>query len=110
MIIRTKQQIVLSPTLRDQKRKRRERGMQWGARNGVFYFLERERARESHFSLDLRAIRPSDFFGARRKAVLRGEGNAWAPVYWSFDKLREVGVLSYLFYPLFKCFVMLVLV
>ena len=54
------------------------------------------REREGHFSLDFRAIRPSEFFGARRKVVLRGEGNAWAPVLESFDKLREVGVLSYL--------------
>ena len=30
---------------------------------------------------------------------------AWTPKSWSLDKLREVGVLSYLFYPLFKCFV-----
>ena len=71
-------------------------------------FLERER--ESTFSLGFRSIGPSVFDRARRKVVLRGEGNAWAPVSWSFDKLREVGVLSYLFYPLFKCFVMLVLV
>ena len=48
------------------------------------------------FSLEFREIRPSEFFGARRKAVLRGEGNAWAPVSWSFDKLREIGVSSYL--------------
>ena len=27
--------------------------------------------RESHFSLKYRAIRPSEFFGARRKVVLR---------------------------------------
>ena len=27
----------------------------------------------------------------------------WAPVLGVFDKLREIGVLSYLFYPLFKC-------
>ena len=39
-----------------------------------------------------------------------GEDYAWAPVLGSFDKLREVGVLSYLFYPLFKCFVMLELI
>ena len=58
-----------------------------------------------NFSLRFRAIGPSDSFGARRKVVLRGEGNAWAPVSWSFDKLREVGVLSYLSYTLFKCFV-----
>ena len=58
-----------------------------------------------NFSLRSRAIGPLDSFGARRKAVLRGEGNAWALVSWSFDKLREVGVLSYLSYTLFKCFV-----
>ena len=63
-----------------------------------------------NFSLRSWAIRPSDFFGPRRKVVLRGEGKAWAPISWSFEKLCEVGVLSYLFYPLFKCFVMLVLV
>ena len=28
---------------------------------------------KSHFSLDLRAIRPSEFVGTRRKAVLRDE-------------------------------------
>ena len=63
-----------------------------------------------NFSLRSRAIGSSDFFGPRRKVALRGEDYVWAPVWGSFDKLREVGVLSYLFYPLFKCFVMLVLV
>ena len=29
--------------------------------------------------------------------------HTWAPVSGVFDKLREVGVLSYLSYPLFKC-------
>ena len=29
----------------------------------------------------------------------------WVPVLGSFDKIREVGVLSYLSYSLFKCFV-----
>ena len=57
------------------------------------------------FSLRSRAIGQSNFDGARRKVVLRGEGNAWAPVLRSFDKLREVWVLSYLSYTLFKCFV-----
>ena len=64
-------------------------------------FLERR----SNFSLRSRAIGPSDFFGARMKAVLRGEDNTWTPVLGSFNKLREVGVLSYLFYSWFKCFV-----
>ena len=63
------------------------------------------RERVCNFSLRSRTIGPSDFFGPRRKVVLRGEGNAWAPVSWSFYKLYEVGVLSYLLYLLFKYFV-----
>ena len=49
-----------------------------------------------HFSLRSRAIGLLDFNGAKRKVVLRGEDNVWALVSWSFDKLREVRVLSYL--------------
>ena len=64
----------------------------------------------SNFFLRSRAIGPSDFFGPRSKAVLRSKGFAWVPVLGSFNKLCEVGVLSYLFYLLFKCFVMFVLV
>ena len=45
-------------------------------------------------------IRPSEFFGTRRKVALRGEAYAWAPVLRSFDKLREVGVSSYLSFTL----------
>ena len=52
--------------------------------------------RECDFSLRLRAIRPSEFVGTRRKVALRSEAYAWAPVLKSFDKLREVGVSSYL--------------
>ena len=37
--------------------------------------------------------------------VLRSVSFAWVPVLRSFDKLREVVVLSYLFYSLFKSFV-----
>ena len=57
-----------------------------------FYFRERV----CNFSLRFRAIGPLEFFGPRRKAVLRREGFAWVTVLESFDKLREVGVLSYL--------------
>ena len=64
------------------------------AENGVF------RVRERDFSLDSRAIRPLKFFGARRKVVLRDEVYAWDPVLEVFDKLREVGVLSYLSFTL----------
>ena len=52
--------------------------------------------RVSTFSLRSRLIRSSDFFGARRKVALRSEAYAWALVLGSLDKLREVGVLSYL--------------
>ena len=54
------------------------------------------RERESGFSLRSRLIGPSDFFGPRSKVVLRIEGFTWVPFLGSFDKLREVGVLSYL--------------
>ena len=37
--------------------------------------------------------------------VLRREGFTWVPVLRIFNKLHEVGVLSYLSYTLFKCFV-----
>ena len=60
----------------------------------AFFFIFREIERD--FPLRFRAIGPSEFFGARRKVVLRGEDNAWTPVLRSFDKLREVGVLFYL--------------
>ena len=52
--------------------------------------------RECGFSLELRAIRLSEFFGIRRKVALRGEAYAWAPILRSLDKLREVGISSYL--------------
>ena len=63
------------------------------------------RERGSDFSLRSRAIGQSDFFGPRRKVALHCEDYAWTPILRSFNKIREVGVLSYLFYPLFKCFV-----
>ena len=52
--------------------------------------------RTSDFSLEIRAIRPTEVFGTRRKAALRGEGFAWVPDLGSFLKLREVGVSPYL--------------
>ena len=36
------------------------------------------------------------FVGAEGKVDLRDESYAWTPKSWSFDKRREVGVLSYL--------------
>ena len=73
-----------------------ERNMQ---RLGFLFSSERV----TDFSLRSRAIGPSDFFGPRSKAVLRSEGFAWVPMLGNFNKLREVGVLSYLSYTLFKC-------
>ena len=58
------------------------------------------RERESHFSLDFREIRPSELVGTRSKAALRIETYAWAPVLGVFDKIREVGDLSYLGFTL----------
>ena len=68
-------------------------------------FLDFFSERGSDFSLRSRAIGPSDFFGSRSKAVLCSKGFTWVPVLRSFDKLREVGVLSYLLYLLFKSFI-----
>ena len=57
--------------------------------------------RVSCFSLDFWAIRPSKFFGAKRKDALRIEAYAWTSVLGVFDKLREVGDLSYLGFTLY---------
>ena len=59
------------------------------------------RERMTSFSLDLREIRSSEVFGARRKAALHDETYAWAPDLRSFDKLREVGVSPYLGFILY---------
>ena len=54
----------------------------------------------SSFSLDFREIQPSGFVKTRSKAALRIEAYAWALVLRSFDKISEVGVLSYLSFTL----------
>ena len=88
-----------------------ERPKQAANRNGCSGYGRSDfRERMTSFSLDFREIRSSEFVETRRKVVLCHEGNAWAPVLRSFDKLREVVVSSYLFYTLFKCFVMFELV
>ena len=61
---------------------------------GFYSFSERV----CDFSLRFWEIGLSDSFGARRKVALRSEAYAWAPILRSFDKIREVGALSYLFY------------
>ena len=83
-----------SPTLK--KEKENVKGKKRDVVTMDFWFLERV----SNFSLGLRTIRPSEFFGARRKTVLRGEGNAWTPVLRTFNKLHEVVVSSYVSFTL----------
>ena len=69
----TKTQIVLHlPHLKSQKRDLKKEKLQWPKMVGV-------REKVSTFSLDLRQIQPLAVFGARRKNVLRGVGNAWTP-------------------------------
>ena len=63
--------------------------------------------RRSNFSLEIRAIRPSAVFGARRRTALRGEGFAWVPDLGSFFKLLEVGFSPYLsFIPILSVLLM----
>ena len=57
--------------------------------------------RVSNFSLDYWAIRPSEVVGTRRKDALRIKTYAWASIFGVFDKLREVGVSSYLSFTLY---------
>ena len=63
------------------------------------------RERSSTFSLEFSVIRPSVNDEERIKVAPHGKGYTWVPVLWSFEKLQEVEVFSYLIYPLFKCFV-----
>ena len=57
---------------------------------------ERFQKRVSTFSLDFSAIGPSNPSKARGKVDPHCEGYAWVPGLWSFDKLGEVWVFSYL--------------
>ena len=47
------------------------------------------RERERSFSLDLRPFEPSVLDRARSKAVLRGKGYAWTPIWWSSDNSKR---------------------
>ena len=52
--------------------------------NGVF-----SRERRSSFSLEIEAIGPLDFDGARGENVLRGAGYAWTPGLRVFDNSKR---------------------
>ena len=56
--------------------------MQWASM--VF-----SRERRSSFSLEMEAIGPLDFDGARRGNVLRGAGYAWTPDLRVFDNSKR---------------------
>ena len=60
------------------------------------------RERSSHLSLDFPMIGPSNSGETRGKVDPHCKSYAWVPVLRSFDKLREVGVFSYLSYSLAK--------
>ena len=66
------------------------------------------RERTSYFSLEIQAIRSSEFVGTRGTVVLLSEGFTWVPDLRSLDKLFEVGVSPYLGFTLylsvFQCF------
>ena len=51
----------------------------------------------SNFSLDFPAIGAAVSGETRSKVDPHYKSYAWVPVLWSFDKLREVGIFSYLF-------------
>ena len=50
----------------------------------------------SCFFLRSTKIESHVFIGTEGKVDLRDESYVWTPKSWSFDKIREVGVLSYL--------------
>ena len=84
---RTKEPIVSSsPFIQKTKNVKEEEKIHSQLRFWVF------RVRVGDFSLGFWAIRLSEFFGLRSKAVLCSEGFVWIPVLRSFDKLREVEV------------------
>ena len=56
----------------------------------------------STFFLDFSAIEQAASDETRGKVDPHCKSYAWVPVLGSFEKLREVGVFSYLFYSLAK--------
>ena len=58
--------------------------------------------RSSHFSLNFPVIGPSNSDEASGKVDPHCKSYVWVPEVWSFDKLREVRVFSYLDIPCLK--------
>ena len=69
--------------------------------NAIVFFSKRKRKnrykvgdpdfreRSSSFSLDFPPFGPLVRFGPRSKVVLRCEGYAWAPIWWSSDNSKR---------------------
>ena len=57
------------------------------------------RERDSNFSLNFPAIGPSNPGEPRSKVAPHGKSYTWTLVLWSLEKLRNVGVFSYLDIP-----------
>ena len=67
----------------------------WGGGGGVGD-KSNSRERKPNLSLDFPVFGSSVLVWPRRKVIIHCKGYARASVLWSFDKLREVWVLSYL--------------
>ena len=76
------EQCSSSSIKKPKKREGLEMGMQW---LDILFFLERE----STFYLYFWPIGPSVLDGAKSKVALRGEGYAWAPIWWSSDNSKR---------------------
>ena len=63
----------------------KEKNVQEGAETDSGLGFLKSRERKCAFSLDFRPFGPSILDGVRSKAILRGEGYAWRPIWWSFD-------------------------
>ena len=88
------QVLLTSPNWFGEGKKEKRRGKE--RNEGIF------RVRSSHFSLHFPVIGSANSSEARSKVGPHCKGYAWVPVLWSFDKFREIGVFSYLFYSLTK--------
>ena len=66
-----------------------------GEKEGVGYFIFFIISSLRFFLISTK-IGQQVFIGTEGKVDLRDESYVWTPKSWSFDKLREVGVLSYL--------------
>ena len=87
------------------KEKKRRRKRKQIERKRIRREKERKRRKKEKGKGKFLAFGRSKFYSSRTKVGARSAIYVWTPKSWSFDKLREVGVLSYLSYTLFKCFV-----